>query len=278
MARFKGPPWGIICCTEAAGNSATLSALTVLPPLRGEFTASTNTFEFSKDIWINGYYCFGDVANITQVTVGGSEQAGGRYYIDSRENQPAETSTASASGWTDLRNNPIRINKGDIPAVTWAEDASTNVEPCLNLIYSLERPLPMEPMYTGHNRIPASAFDETLAQTSTTAVTWTRGTNIFGPSNGSAKPVSEEYNYLITAMRSAGSATLKAGVIEMEGLPALPGISGAVDPNVSQIPPVNLFEVSPVLCTGSELNKLQVITADVAGSETPTYVLTIRRL
>lgn len=281
MASFMGNPWGVIVGTEAAGNSAALSACSIITPMHNEFTASGGTFEFAHDIWINGVTIFGDTANITRVVIGGTaasgQFSGGRYPFDARENFPAETSTASATGFHDLRWCPIHVPAEEVMEVQWTENASTNVEPAVIIYYSLGGPLGYTPQQVAHSMDPGSCFTVTLAQSATTAVTWTRSTNIMGPNNGDTTAFEPDSTYIVAGMRSTGSATMKAAVLELAGLEAYPGIHGMTALNVSAIPEFSFWNVSPVSCTGAELNRATTATVDVAGSETPTHLWYIRK-
>jgi hypothetical protein len=278
MASFLGPAHGVIVFTEAAGNSATLSPCASISPLRGEFTvvSASGTVEFDHDIYIFAAQVMGDVANLTRIVLDNAAQAGGQYLLDIREGMPAETSTAQATGFHNLMNRQIHLKGGQILRCQWTEDASTNVEPSVVLFYSLA-PFPTQKHPVQHNTEKGGALDVTLAITSTTAVTWTRSTNVMGPNNGDTTAFDEEKNYIICGHRTTGSATQKAVIIELAGLKASPGIAGATDNNVSDIPIFDPLEYVPISCTGKELNRATIAQVDVAGSETATEVFSIRR-
>lgn len=278
MARFvNGTHHGMIAATEAAGNSATLSAITVIADIADEFKASGGTFEFAEDIYIIGAMIWGDVANLTQVTLQDSTFAGGRKIFDSRANQPAETATAQASGFLDFRHAPIKIPAGDAPELNFAEDASTNVEPHVNLWYCRHKPEVFAgPMYMAKHMLePQSAVEISVAHSGTTAVTWVRGTNRL-ETNGESLSFPEEGKFLVTGHRVGAGPSCHGSLLEIAGL--RPGASGPiVDGNVNQ-PWFDPLWWDPIECTGKELNKGAIITVDVDGSQTPTNIIQVRRI
>ena len=273
-----GQPIGIIACQEAAGNSATLSPCNIVPPIANEFVAAGGTFEFADDIWIIAAQVWGDTADMSRVTLDSSAFSGSRILMDIRENMPAETSTGSAHGFHDFRNRPIKIPGGDIPEVNWTEGASTNVEPHMVLFYTWKQPDFTRKPQIKHMMEPSAVMTVGLTQSATVAVTWTRSTNIMGPANSDAIPFIEKAQYTICGMRTTGSATHTATVLEIQGMPTYQGIAGpSTAINVQENPVFDPFEVNPLTVDGKTLNRATINSIDVAGSEAPVIFFDIRR-
>lgn len=269
--------WGI--WTEAAGNSATLSAIGSIAPVDNRYTAdgANGGIEWDHDVWINGFVTVGDVASLTEITLDHCEFAGNRYVIDLFENLPAETSTARASGWHDYRHSPIRLPAGNNIRAMFAEDASTNLEPLLAALFSWPNPVPLNKAVTYHMPGPETAFDLRLAQTTTTAATWTLGTNLLGANNAQAIKLADKGTYVCTRLRTNGAASLKCIELVM-GTEDIPGVIGAVDSNVQEIPVFDATEYCPIVATGAEWNNAKIRAYDIDGSTTPSLILTMRRI